>query len=54
VTALTSMRVDHFFLRVEEKTLPLHGGRRWSPPTCPLCACTASLSHPVLKAKPNA
>jgi hypothetical protein len=26
-SALTSMRVDHFFLRVEEKTLPLHGGR---------------------------
>jgi hypothetical protein len=25
-SALTSMRVDRFFLRVEEKTLPLHGG----------------------------
>jgi hypothetical protein len=41
-SALTSMRVDRFFLRVEEKTLPLHGGRRWSPPTLPLRACTAS------------
>jgi hypothetical protein len=30
-----SMRVDRFFLRVEEKTLPLHGGRRWSLPTWP-------------------
>jgi hypothetical protein len=27
-SALISMRVDRFFLRVEEKTLPLHGGRR--------------------------
>jgi hypothetical protein len=36
VSALTSMRVDRFFLRVEEKTLSLHGGRRWSPPTWPL------------------
>jgi hypothetical protein len=27
-SALTSMRVDRFFLRVEEKTLPLHGGCR--------------------------
>jgi uncharacterized membrane protein len=26
--ALTSMRVDRFFLRVKEKILPLHGGRR--------------------------
>jgi hypothetical protein len=26
-SALTSMRVDRFFIRVEEKTLPLHGGR---------------------------
>jgi hypothetical protein len=41
-SALTSMRVDYFFLRVEEKTLPIHGGRRWSPPTWPLRACTAS------------
>jgi hypothetical protein len=40
--ALTSMRVDCFFLRVEEKTVPLHGGRRWSPPTWPLHACTSS------------
>jgi hypothetical protein len=39
---LTSMHVDRFFLRVEEKTLRLHGGRRWSPPTWPLRACTAS------------
>jgi hypothetical protein len=31
------MRVDRFFLHVEEKTLPLHGRRRWSPPTFP-CA----------------
>jgi hypothetical protein len=35
-SALTSMRMDHFFLRVEEKTLPLHGRHRWSPPTWPL------------------
>jgi hypothetical protein len=41
-STLTSMRVDYFFLRVEEKTLPLHGGRRWSPPTWPLRECTAS------------
>jgi hypothetical protein len=41
-SALTSMRVDRFVLRVEETTLPLHGGRRWSPPTWPLCACTTS------------
>jgi hypothetical protein len=39
---LTSMCVDRFFLRIEEKTLPLHGGCRWSPPTWPLRACTAS------------
>jgi hypothetical protein len=32
-SALTSMRVDRFFLCGEEKTLPLHGGCRWSPPT---------------------
>jgi hypothetical protein len=41
-SALTSMRVDRFFLRVEEKTPPLHGSHRWSPPTWPLRACTAS------------
>jgi hypothetical protein len=41
-SALTSMRVDCFFLRVEEKTLPLHGRRRWSPPIWPLRACMAS------------
>jgi hypothetical protein len=41
-STLTYMCVDHFILRVEEKTLPLHGGYRWSPPTWPLCACTAS------------
>jgi hypothetical protein len=34
--------VDRFFLHVEEKTLPLHGRRRWSLPTWPLRACTAS------------
>jgi hypothetical protein len=27
-SALTSIRVDCFFLRVKEKTLPLHSGRR--------------------------
>jgi hypothetical protein len=43
---LTSMRVDRFFLHVEEKTLPLHGGCRWSPPTWPLRACTASSPGP--------
>jgi hypothetical protein len=32
-SALTSMRVDLFFLCVEEKTLPPHGGCRWSLPT---------------------
>jgi hypothetical protein len=31
------MRVDRFFLRIEEKTLPLHGGRHSSPPIRP-CA----------------
>jgi hypothetical protein len=46
-SALTSMRVDHFFLRVEEKNLPLHGGRRWSPPTWPLRACMASSPEPM-------
>jgi hypothetical protein len=44
---LTSMRVDRFFLRVEEKTLPLHGGRHWSLPTWPLRACTASSPGPT-------
>jgi hypothetical protein len=46
-SALTSMRVDRFFLRVEKKTLPLHGGHRWSPPTWPLHACTASSPGPT-------
>jgi hypothetical protein len=46
-SALTSMRMDCFFLRVEEKTLSLHGGRRWSPPTWPLCACMASSPGPT-------
>jgi hypothetical protein len=46
-SALTSMLEDRFFLRVEEKTLPLHGGRRWSPPTWPLRACTASSPGPT-------
>jgi hypothetical protein len=41
-SSLTSMCVDRFFLRVEEKTLPLHGRRRWSLPTWPLHVCTAS------------
>jgi hypothetical protein len=42
-SVLTSMRVDRFFLRTEgKKTLPLHGGRRRSPPTWPLRACMAS------------
>jgi hypothetical protein len=40
-SALTSMRMDRFFLRVEEKTLPLHGGCPWSPRS-PQCAWTAS------------
>jgi hypothetical protein len=46
-SALTSMCVDRFFLRVEEKTLPLHGGRRWSPPTWPLRTCTAFSPGPT-------
>jgi hypothetical protein len=46
-SALTSMRVDRFFLRVEEKTLPLHGGRRWSLLTWPLRTCTASSPRPM-------
>jgi hypothetical protein len=41
------MRVDSFFLRIEEKTLPLHGGRCWSPPTWPLGACTTSSPGPT-------
>jgi hypothetical protein len=41
-SALTSMRMDRIFLRIEEKTLPLHGGCHWSPPTWPKRACTAS------------
>jgi hypothetical protein len=41
------MCVDRFFLRIEEKTLPLHGGCRWSPPTWPLRACTASFPGPT-------
>jgi hypothetical protein len=40
-SALTSMRADRFFLSVEGKTLPLHGGCRWSP-CSPQCAWTAS------------
>jgi hypothetical protein len=32
-SALTSMHVERFFLRGEEKTLPLHGRRHWNPPT---------------------
>jgi hypothetical protein len=27
---------------LREKTMPLHGGRRWSPPTWPLRVSTAS------------
>jgi hypothetical protein len=46
-SALTSMHVDRFFLRIEEKTLPLHAGRRWSPPTWPLQACTTSSPGPT-------
>jgi hypothetical protein len=46
-SALTSMRVDRFFLRVEVKNLPLHGGRRWSPPTWLLRTCTASSPGPT-------
>jgi hypothetical protein len=41
-SALTSMRVDHVFLLIEKKTLPLLGGRHCSPPTCPLRVSTAS------------
>jgi hypothetical protein len=41
------MCVDRFFLRVEENTLPLHGGRRWSPPTWPLRACKISSPGPT-------
>jgi hypothetical protein len=41
------MRMDRFFLRVDEKTLPIHGGHRWSPPTWPLRACTASSPGPT-------
>jgi hypothetical protein len=47
-STLTSMRVDRFFLRVEEKTLPLHGVCHWSPPTWPLRACTASSPGPTM------
>jgi hypothetical protein len=46
-SALTSMCVDRFFLRVEEKTLSLHGGRHWSLPTWPLRACMASSPGPT-------
>jgi hypothetical protein len=46
-SALASMRVEHFFLRVEEKTMPLHGVRRWSPPTWTLRAWTASSPGPT-------
>jgi hypothetical protein len=41
-STLTSMHMDHFFIHVEEKTLPLHGCCQWSLPTWPLGACTAS------------
>jgi hypothetical protein len=44
--ALTLMRVDRFFLCIEVKNLPLHGGCRWSLPTWPLRACTASSPGP--------
>jgi hypothetical protein len=46
-SALTSMRADRFFLHVEEKTMPLHGGRRWSLPIWPLRTCTASSPGPT-------
>jgi hypothetical protein len=46
-SALTSMCMDRFFLCVEEKILPLHGGHRWSSPTWPLRACTASSPRPT-------
>jgi hypothetical protein len=32
---------------LRKKTLPLHGGHRWSPPTWPLCACKASSPGPA-------
>jgi hypothetical protein len=41
------MRIDRFFPRVEEKTLPLHGGYHWSRPTWPLRAYTASSPGPT-------
>jgi hypothetical protein len=41
------MHVDRFFLRVEEKTLPLHCGHHWSPPTWPLRTCAASSPGPT-------
>jgi hypothetical protein len=41
------MCVDCFFLRIEEKTMPLHGRRRCSLPTRPLRACTASSPGPM-------
>jgi hypothetical protein len=41
------MRLDRFFLRVEEQTLPLHGGRGWSPPTWLLHVCTTSSPGPT-------
>jgi hypothetical protein len=47
VYVLTSMHVDRFFLRVEEKTMSVHGEHRWSLPTWPLCACTASSLEPT-------
>jgi hypothetical protein len=50
-SAVTSMRVDHFFLRVERKNLPVHGEHRWSLVTWPLCACTAS-SPRTMKNRP--
>jgi hypothetical protein len=46
-SAPTSMLVDLFFLRVEEKTLPLHDRCRWSLPTWPLRMCTASSPRPT-------
>jgi hypothetical protein len=39
--------VDRFFLRDKEKTLPLHGVRRWSLPTWPFRACMASSPRPT-------
>jgi hypothetical protein len=35
-SALNLMRVDRSSLALTKITLPLHGGRRWSPPTWPL------------------